>query len=72
MSLSKINDKPLIGKEPTMDESIEYWYDIVFDINHRSIECPICGMTKWVEPDATYIYKCEGCGEDIQVPTPEI
>lgn len=34
----------------------------------RDIECPNCGETHGVEPDAAYVYTCEGCGTKVRVP----
>lgn len=36
----------------------------------RSIACPRCESDNRVEPDAYYIYICEGCGMNVQVPAP--
>lgn len=35
----------------------------------REIGCPNCGEVRMVEPDADYIFKCEGCGSKVQVPS---
>lgn len=50
----------------------EYWEDVLMDVMNREIECPTCGEIKEVEPDATYLYTCDGCGQNIQVPDPAI
>ena len=31
------------------------------------VECPHCGETRTVEPDANYIVTCEGCGNKYKV-----
>ena len=32
----------------------------------REVECPACGETRLVEPDADYTFKCEGCGAQVK------
>jgi hypothetical protein len=55
--------------EPGLDD-LEYWSAIVMG-DGRHIECPECGESREVEPDATYTYLC-GCGVTVKVPEPAI
>ena len=52
------------GQEPGL-EDIEYWEGVM--MGERYIDCPECGESRAVEPDARYTYLC-GCGVNIQVP----
>jgi hypothetical protein len=36
-------------------------------MGEREVECPKCGETRMVEPDADYVYGCEGCGVKVRV-----
>ena len=46
------------GQEWSFEEVEEMIYDSVLD----STECPSCGSTQRVEPDA-HEYDCHGCGD---------
>jgi len=52
------------------DTSIEALEEVLFDLANREIECPECGSTHAVEPDAAYVFTCEGCGVKVQCPMP--
>lgn len=51
-------------------KDISYWEDVLMDVINREIECPTCGEIREVEPDATYLFTCNGCGQNIQTPQP--
>ena len=55
-------DKKVRGKDMTTFE------DIIMGDADREIECPLCGATRTVEPDAGYTYTCEDCGASVRVP----
>ena len=57
-----------IGIEPG-DEDLDYWEGVLYD-SQREIECPECGCGRTVEPDATGIFTCEGCGQSVKCPSP--
>ena len=63
------NTKAVHGIEPGLDD-LEYWENALF--SDREVECPECGCGKRVEPDAHYVYNCEGCGIRVKVPMPPI
>jgi len=50
------------------EESVEYWESVTFGSENREIECPECGEMRSVEPDAYYVFICEGCGVKIRCP----
>lgn len=54
-------DGILEGKELSTLESI------CMD-GEREISCPNCGEVRPVEPDAGYVFTCEGCGSEVRVP----
>jgi hypothetical protein len=39
--------------------------EVVCDGSMREVECPNCGESRRVEPDADYVFTCEGC--DVKV-----
>jgi len=57
------------GIEPNLEENIEYWENVILD-GIREITCPECGEERRVEPDATGIFNCDGCGIKIKCPEP--
>lgn len=64
---AKKKSKSVMGIE---DTSIEQLEQVLMSSVDREIECPECGDMRKVEPDAEYKYQCEGCGVQVQVPTP--
>ena len=40
--------------------------DIVTETEDREIECPRCGETRTMEPDARDTFKCSGCGVNVK------
>jgi len=52
----------IIAKELSSTE------DIILS-GDREVECPECGDTCRVEPDANYKYACEGCGAPLKCQT---
>jgi len=65
----KKDGKVIRGIEPGLDD-LEYWEDALF--NDREVKCSGCGELKRVEPDADYVYTCEGCGARVKCPMPPI
>lgn len=61
----KEDGKILIGIEPS---DTGYMEDVYAMDANRQISCPECEEVKEVEPDAEYVYTCEGCGSKVQVP----
>jgi len=47
------------------EDSVNYWEDVMFN-GLRTVECPTCGETRDVEPDARYIVTC-ACGQKYKV-----
>ncbi len=43
---------------------------ILMDEEDRDVECPDCGDTRTVEPDAAYEFNCGGCGIRLVCDTP--
>jgi len=39
--------------------------DLINEVD-REIECPKCGETRTVEPDADYTFVCTGCGRNVK------
>jgi hypothetical protein len=60
VSDKKASDAVLIGKELTSMEAL------VNDDEQREVECPACGESRTVEPDATYTFICEGCNAKVR------
>ena len=64
-------DRTLNGKKLVKgleSDSMSYMQAVCMDDEHREITCPECGGTRYVEPDADYIYDCE-CGVKVKVPS---
>jgi ribosomal protein S27E len=59
----KNEGKPVNGIEFTEDLEA-----LVFGEVDREIECPECNTLHTVEPDADYVYTCEGCGAKVKCP----
>ena len=59
------------GVEPNFPENLEYWEDVMVN-GVREITCPECGEERRMEPDATGIFNCDGCGVRIKCPVPPI
>ena len=60
------NPKIQMGIE---ENSLEYWENVLMD-GLREIECPECGESRNMEPDATGVFKCEGCHAQVRCPMP--
>jgi len=39
-------------------------------LGDRFVACPQCGEERFVEPDADYVYTCEGCGVRVRCTDP--
>ena len=58
-AVPKESGKIFLGKEAsTMEE-------VVID-SVRMVECPECAMSRSVEPDADYVFTCDGCGVKVR------
>ena len=66
---SKLEQRTLA--KPKKDDTIHLgveestMQEIVMD-GDRYVACPECGTSKHVEPDASYIFTCEGCGIKVR------
>ena len=58
--------------EPKNDSEIKMAVDISGEeemyLGDREVECPECSTTRRVEPDAGYVFTCEGCGQRCRCP----
>ena len=52
-------------KEVLLAKEISDMEEITFG-DGRDVECPVCGTSRSVEPDAAYEFQCEGCGQQLQ------
>jgi hypothetical protein len=59
------------GVEPNLAENQEYWENVLLE-GIREITCPECGEERRMEPDATGIFNCDGCGVRVKCPAPPI
>ena len=65
---------PDIGSHLLLAEKHVVSEDVVdgegeYDGDDYVITCPTCSEERLVEPDADYIFTCEGCGQRVQVPS---
>lgn len=57
-----------MGIEPNYDD-LEYWENVLIE-GLREIKCPECSESRSMEPDATGVFTCEGCGIRVKCPSP--
>lgn len=54
--------KKVVKRYQSEDEFIVAEHEGMWDA-----DCPECGCGATVEPDADYVYTCEGCGVQVKV-----
>ena len=64
--LRTVNPEPI--DEEVIGIDVSDLEEMMFGDANKVIECPKCGETREVEPDATYTFKCEGCGRTVRCP----
>jgi hypothetical protein len=54
LDVKKTNEIPTVEVPLSLDDACE-------------VQCPHCGESRTVEPDANYVVTCEGCGNKYEV-----
>ncbi len=55
----KKDSEILMGEDGDLEEAM---------FGDRYVTCPECGDERHVEPDAGYVYTCDGCGSKVKCP----